>query len=209
MSLVPAHVRDSVVRRVLRDAQKAGWENLSQQAKAQWYDRWMSEDAVGGIIAGYVGPTRVRVWLKDGPLKHYANATHGVGEYARFLNVSGPTPKRIAQAVLGPQWSIQADSVEIKPLRFTAIHGDQHASVAFGPSRKFRDLLWAALVTAADPTTMGRSVVAIVETEVDPTPESDRVVQKRLATRCGVELTWISIAHSLDSEEEERLPSVG
>lgn len=194
MVTVPPHARDAVVRRVYRDAQKAGWEHLTQDAKARWYDRWTSDDHVGGILAGHLGHERVRAWLKDGPLKHYANARSGVGPYARFADVTGPTPQRVADAVLGNGWVVDETSITTKPLRFQATHGDDWAVVAYGPNRKFRDLLWAAVNDAVDVRTPSRAVVAIVDDDIAPTPQSERNVQQRIADRCDIEIRWVALS---------------
>jgi hypothetical protein len=191
---VPTHVRDTVIRRVYRDAQNDGWEHLSQQAKARWYDRWAADEHVGGILSGYVGPERVRTWLKDGPLKHYANARHGIGPYARFADITGPTPQQIADAVLGPRWTVNDRSVATKPLRFHATRGDDGAAVAYGPARKFRDLLWAALNDTVDVRAPSRAVIAVIEEPVAPTPQSERDVQQRLAAQCQIGVHWVSFA---------------
>lgn len=191
---VPRNARDAVIRRVYADAQKAGWEHLTQDAKARWYDRWTSDEQVGGILASHLGPERVRTWLKDGPLKHYATARSGIGPYAKFADVTGPTPQRVAKAVLGKSWAVDESTITTKPLRFQATRGDDRAVVAYGPSRKFRDLLWAALNDAVDVRTPSRAVVAIVDDDISPTPHSERHQQQRIADRCNIEIRWAALS---------------
>jgi hypothetical protein len=192
--LVPADIRARVIRRVYADADRLGWDSLPASARSDQYDAWVSDPAVGGMLAGFLEKGRVRTWLKDNPMKHYANAKHGVGSYAAYADSTGPTPSRVADAALGRGWQVVDSSVREKPLRFFAQRGEAMAAVAYGPSRKFRDLLWAALNDAVDPGAPTRSFVVIVDDHVSPTSESDRVQQRLLSDRCGIELRWISFA---------------
>lgn len=194
MSRLPEHVRAAVIQRVYADADRVGWDALPAPAKSTQYDRWTADPHIGGILSGYLEAERIRTWLKDNPLKHYTNAKHGVGTYARYANVTRPTPSRVASAALGRDWQVDETSVRDKPLRFRAVHGDEHAAVAYGPARKFRDLLWAALNDAVDPHSPARTLVAIVEHSLDPTSDSERTRQQQLADRCRIEVRWISMS---------------
>ena len=195
---VPQQVRDKVIRRVYADADRAGWANLPAPQRSRMYDRWVEDPDVGGLLSGYLESERVRVWLKDNPMKHYAAAKHGIGTYATYASVTGPTPDRVAARALGIGWEIDPHSVSDKPLRFRASRDDDIGLVVYGPSRKFRDLLWAALNRSVEPCGPDRVVVLVVEDVISPTPEYERGRQQLLADRCGFELAWSSFAAGAD-----------
>lgn len=160
------------------------------------YDKWTADPQVGGLLSGYMDAERVRTWLKDGPMKHYANARHGVGPYAEYATTSGPTPQRVAIAALGDGWTVDGGSVRTKPIRFRATGPDGGAAtVAYGPSRKFRDPLWAALNDAVDRATPQRCVIVVSETSTSPASPTERREQRALADRCDLEIRWVEFAN--------------
>lgn len=196
---LPPEVRDKVIRRMYSDADEAGWANLPAVDRSRMYDRWAEDPELRGLLSGYLEPERVRTWLKDNPMKHYAAAKHGIGTYAVYATVTGPTPARVLARSLGDGWDIDPKSVSDKPLQFRASRDEDNALVVYGPSRKFRDLLWAALNRAVEPCGPDRVVVLVVEDVVAPTPVFERRRQRLLADRCGVELKWSSFGAGDDA----------
>jgi hypothetical protein len=122
-------------------------------------------------------------------LQEYENAIHGLGRYGHLAPRLGPSPAQAAKAALGAGWKVVQGSERTKPLRFRAIGPyEQSAAVAYGPARKFKDLLWAGLLGATEPETPGRVVVLITEPPAEPTPKAERDWHRKLARRCGLEL---------------------
>lgn len=186
---IPAETRDRVIREVYRQAAAMGWQSLPAAAKSTQYDRWAAADEIGGVLVRFMREDRIRVWLKDGPLKEYGNATHGLGRYGHLAPRLGPSPAQAAKAALGAAWQVVAGSERTKPLRFRA-NGphDRAAAVAYGPARKFKDLLWAGLLEAEGRDAPDRVVLLITERPAEPTPRPERDWQKRVAVRCGLEI---------------------
>lgn len=188
MSRVPEDVRRRVIEFVYRQASEAGWQVLTQVEKGQMYDRWVTESAVGGQLHGYVKPDRLRTWLKNGPMKAYADAVAGVGPYAKFSSWEGATPAKAVRAALGTGWAADLSSASVKPLRVAA-HNEEGQSVklVYGASGKFKELLWAGLNCVVD----GDEDVRILVLEnFGPVPSSERRRQSKLAETCGLTVTW-------------------
>lgn len=186
---IPVQTRDRVIREVYQQAAAVGWQSLPAATKSAQYDRWVAAPEVGGVLVRFMPEDRIRVWLKDGPLKEYGNATHGLGRYGHLAPRLGPSPAQAAFAALGPGWTIIEGSERTKPLRFRATGSDEScAGVAYGPARKFKDLLWACLVEATEPEAPDRVMVLVSEPPAEPTPKAEREWHQRLARRCGVEL---------------------
>ena len=196
MTRIPTELRAQVIRRVYADADRIRWNTQSPNVRSSQYDRWVSDPQVGGILSVFIELGRVRIWLKDNPLKHYLNAKHGVGPYAPYADITGPTPSLVASTTLGNGWQVVQGTIRDKPLRFQAGREDAHAAVAYGPSPKFRDLIWSALNDAISPTAPPRSVVAVIDEHEAPTSDSERFRQQRMADRCSIEVKWISFASS-------------
>jgi hypothetical protein len=186
---IPSETRDRVIREVYSQAAAMGWQSLPAATKSAQYDRWAAAREVGGVLVRFMPEDRLRVWLKDGPLKEYGNAIHGLGRYGHLAPRLGPSPAQAAKAALGSSWRVVQGSERTKPLRFRAIGPhEQSAVVAYGPARKFKDLLWASLLGATEPETPCRVVVLITEPPAEPTPQAERDWHRKLARRCGLEL---------------------
>lgn len=195
MARVPDEVRGEIARRVYRQAARLDWPTMAQEEKGRWYDRWANDPEIGGLLFGYVTPDRIRLWLKDGPLKAYTQATAGVGPYAKYAPQVGTSPANAVRAALGPGWSPDEGTVEVKPLRVVAIRdtdGIRHR-VVYGPAQNFKDLLWAALVDSDDD---GHPVTILVLENAGAVPTAEREVHKSLASRCHVNVTWSAVGRT-------------
>ncbi len=186
----PPEVRDKVIRRVYAEAVEMDWQSLPAPRKSAQYDRWVADKDVGGVLARFMPEDRIRVWLKDGPLKEYGNATHGMGPYAELAPRLGPTPAQAVKAAFGDGWNPVAGTERIKPLGVDARGpDDEHGVVVYGPARKFPALVWAALVAAVDrDLPPDRAVVLVTERPAEPTPTINRRWQSRIADHCRVGL---------------------
>lgn len=194
--LVPDHVRDEVVPIIYREALGMRWESLPQVDRSRAYNVWAARPDVGGILAGHLGsPDRVRPWLKDGPLKHFTSARAGVGAYAKYVESTESLPDRITRAILDDGWVPIEGSQRSKPLRFVVAHGDDKMTIIHGPSRKFRDLVWAAVCLRVDePVTSPVPSIVVTEPAGEPVPPSERKRQQSIADQCGLTLCWLELA---------------
>lgn len=186
---IPTEVRDRVIKEVYRQAAAMGWQSLPSPRKSAQYDTWVASHEVGGVLVRFMPEDRIRVWLKDGPMKEYGNAVHGLGRYGQLAPRLGPSPQQAANAVLGGSWAVIDGSERTKPLRFEASGPeDATAVVAYGPSRKFKDLLWAGLIEAESDDPPERVMILVTERPAEPTPRTERKWQEQIARRCDLEI---------------------
>lgn len=71
---VPDEIRESVRRILWAQAEALGWSDLPATAKTRHYEHWTQDPQVGGVLARYMDPPRVRVYLKDAVFKPYSRA---------------------------------------------------------------------------------------------------------------------------------------
>jgi hypothetical protein len=71
MSLVPSDIRNQVRDRVWRQAREMGWIEMSLPDKATQYAHWVADPEVGGLLAKFMEPRAIRVYLKDTIVKQY------------------------------------------------------------------------------------------------------------------------------------------
>ena len=85
---VPDSVREALRRELWNQAEALGWTDLSAADKTRHYEHWTQDPNIGGVLAQYMDPPRVRVYLKDAIFKPYSRARLGDwGRCARALGV--------------------------------------------------------------------------------------------------------------------------
>lgn len=69
---VPKDVREKIRQALWESADNLNWVSLADSDKANWYGIWSKNADFGGVLAHYMDPRRVRVYIKDSLLKPYA-----------------------------------------------------------------------------------------------------------------------------------------
>lgn len=185
--LLPVKQLESVVTAVYADADAADWTTLPPTEHTRAYVRWVEDPRVGGILTKFMSPEAARSWLKDGPMKEYANARRGLGRYARFGRQGGTSASDVAIEALGKGAAVLDGSSGVKPLHCTAT--DAAGGVAYitwGEAKNFRNLLWAALRVAV--TDGVPAHIVVLEPPGLTTPSSEVKAQRVLTDRCGLHL---------------------
>lgn len=185
--LLPGDQLAVVVTSLYNHADAKGWATLSPGDRSRLYTGWVDDPSVGGILTRYMTPEAARAWIKDGPMKEYARASRGAGRYARFGRSGGTTPLDVIRVALGDGAEVEPGTSSLKPFSCQArtSSGDL-AYVTWGTSRNFRDLLWAAVKSAALETLPAHIVV--MEPPGHETPNDERKRQQAIANRCDVAL---------------------
>lgn len=193
MAGVPSSIEASVARAIFADMAELGWSGLSHSRRSEQYARWIKAADVGGRLTAYMPEERARVWIKDGPVKEWRRALAGIGRYAGMVE-GGTRPGDVVRRVLGADWTLDEDSVRVKPLRVRAYNHaeDQEVILVWGPSRDLKHLLWSALVAAARGDSE-RWHVAVVGTFTHPIAADERAFNQRLAARVQVPLTHVEL----------------
>lgn len=186
---LPAPIRERLLIEIYQQANDMDWEFLSNTEKTHQYRRWIEDPKVGGVLLAYGPEKDARVWIKDVPMKEYARAQEGIGNYVRYAVNRFQGPEEIVRAACGSGWVMKPDSVGEKPNHCYAVTEDATRYICWGRAGNFRDLVWAALNEAIDSTE--RPAIVITTRNGETVSTADRTRQERLALRCGADLRYL------------------
>lgn len=189
---LPESVERQVVRTLFLEAELIRWEFLSTHARSKQYSLWLASPSVGGLLQNFMSLEDARVWIKDGPMKEFARATNGLGKHADLVTRRLPPPSEIVARCLGPGWNVDMDSLQIKPLRIRAHREDHRSTLAWGPLRDFKHLVWAALQARASGDRDAWTLCVTAPFE-NPTPRNVQAHNERIVTSCNLEVVHILI----------------
>ncbi|CAD6513831.1 hypothetical protein LMG27952_00790 [Paraburkholderia hiiakae] len=68
---MPKEIRDRIRQKIWDKADELGWATLSDADRTIWYENWSKDKDVGGALAHFMDPRKVRVYIKDSLLKPY------------------------------------------------------------------------------------------------------------------------------------------
>lgn len=189
-TLLPANQLAAIVTALYADADDHGWTHLPPAEHTRLYTKWIDDPRVGAILTTYMTPEQARSWIKDGPMKEYANARRGTGRYARFGRHGGTNANDVAIAALGPGAKIIDASEGVKPPHCQATDAaGEPAYLAWGYAKNFRNLLWAALRAAITNKLSGHIVV--LEPPGHTTPTAESATHKAMTSRCQLHLHYL------------------
>lgn len=181
---------ESLRRRILLDmystADELDWEFLGNPGKTAQYRRWFDASDIGGELRRFASDQDVRVWIKDVPMKEYARAHEGIGNFVPYVRRRFRGADEIVQFFCGADWSVVRDSVEGKPNHCHATDGKATRYICWGKAGVLKDLIWAALNEGIDSPT--RPGVVITTRDGETIPQRARERHALLANRCGVDL---------------------
>jgi len=69
---IPGQIREEIKKHLWDEADRLEWAALSAKDKARYYSMWTETKEIGGRLAGFMDPRKVRVYIKDTLLKSYA-----------------------------------------------------------------------------------------------------------------------------------------
>lgn len=150
MSVIPETVRRTVIRNIYRKADELGWDGLSAVDRTAWYNRWVDDEMLGGVLTRYMPRERARMWIKDVPMKHYNRARSGIGPYADLVSTPLPSAYDIARIALGEDWTVLSGTLREKPNRCQVTDGQGQMLMIWGAPRNLKSLVWAGLNARVD-----------------------------------------------------------
>ena len=156
------------------------------------------------ILTKYMTPEQARSWIKDGPMKEYANARRGTGRYARFGRQGGTDASDVAAAALGLGAKVLDGSEGVKPPHCYATDAaGERAYIAWGHSKNFRNLLWAALRNAVADQVPAH--IVILEPPGHSTPTAESAGHLAMTCRCQLHLHYLPevIGEVRDSQADD------
>lgn len=68
---LPDDIRTAIRDRIWRKADELGWNCLTDTDRSHYYGRWTTDSEIGGQLAHFMDPRKVRVYIKDTLLKPY------------------------------------------------------------------------------------------------------------------------------------------
>jgi len=190
---VPREQIDSVVKALYVAADRLDWEHLPASTRTGYYDDWIGDAEIGGVLTRYMSSENARSWIKDGPMKEYGRARLGTGRYAKFGAMPGPAPQLLVTHALGNAATVIAGSVGVKPLHCIASTDKGATYIAWDAARNLRYLVWAAISHLADHPLHAAHII-IMESLESPTTHSDKLRHKRIAERCSINITYYRAA---------------
>jgi len=197
MGDIPEAVRRDLIAAVYRHADQLDWDSLTQADRSSWYDRWVEEPAIGGVLTRFIPLERARVWLKDVPMKHYSRARSGVGPYSDLVTRRLPGPEGVATQVFGPSWHVIDGTLQEKPNRCRITDTRAQRLMIWGLPKNMHALVWAGLNSAID----GEPSPAIVVTTLQGQPISHGERQRHIALgeRVGIEVLHTTLRPIIQS----------
>lgn len=172
---LPDDVRDRLRDLIWERATTLGWSGLADTERSRHYEQWTRESAIGGTLAHYMDPRKVRVYIKDSLLKPY--------ERARI--------SRTEQDILAV---LDIDRTLIVVHRYFKPHGTRFINgqiIAWGKSRDWKLILMAMYErTALDPS--NSSFGAVLLESGNTADDGTRILVRGAATRLGIaRVEWI------------------
>ncbi len=189
MSRIPRHIREEISRSILKRAVEIGWEDLPNSKRSSYYEEWASNPKIGGRLSDYVPPERIRVWIKDGPMKEFKRAKRGLGPYADLAPKAQKHEEEISEKALGQGWQVVDGSIRVKPNRFDAERDDERVTVLWGTRIDLKHLVWAWL-NHRHPEDCR---LVLVKTQAEPLASTTRAKHDVLAKRLGTEIRYVSL----------------
>jgi hypothetical protein len=74
---VPKEIREKIQEKIWDKADELDWSRLSDLDRAIWYENWSKDNDIGGVLAHFMDPRKVRVYIKDSLLKPYLRTQLG------------------------------------------------------------------------------------------------------------------------------------
>lgn len=186
---LPADVREEVSRTILARATEMGWDDLTLSERSEVYSQWIDDAEIGGKLTHYLPRERIRVWIKDGPMKEFSRAKRGLGSLANYVDQPSQLESTLATRLLGPSWQVRHDSIRVKPARFIASDGTTDVTILWGPTKDLKHLVWAWLNASSASETR----IAVIETSREPVTADEGTNHERIASRLGTEITHVRV----------------
>jgi hypothetical protein len=172
---IPDDARDRVRDLLWSRASELGWSELADTERSKYYERWTRDLRIGGVLAHYMDPRKVRVYIKDSLLKPYERARVSGTEQQVLYNLGVYAEVGVAQRYIKPHG-----------LRF-----DDGRIISWGKSRDWKLILMAMHERATLST--GSSPFAVVLLESGKTSDvATRMMVRDAGQKLGItRLEWL------------------
>ncbi|NIY67138.1 hypothetical protein [Streptomyces malaysiensis] len=191
MSEIDEEIRGEVLSEVYRQIEDLDWDGLSARERSRYYERWVNDPLIGDKLARFIPREKVRVWIKDGPVKELPRVRNGIGPNAKYASRRYPTADQIARQVLGSEWRADLDTLDIKPTRCVVKGPGSERLMMWAPTQNLQDLVWAGINAKVDDRPEPLLIIGL--TQGQRLDESERARQRLIAGVAGLELTHTTL----------------
>lgn len=189
MSKLPKHIREDISRIVLKCAAEVGWDDLSNNRKSDFYEAWAADPKIGGRLAEYIPTERIRVWIKDGPMKEYKRAIRGLGSYADLVPEMKRYEEIICRKIMGSDYLPLRSSIDVKPNRFDAESANDLVTIIWGNVIDLKHMVWAWL----NHPNAAHARLVLINSRTEPLTSTVRSCTERLEKRLGTQINYLTI----------------
>lgn len=187
MSEIDEEIRGEVLSEVYRQIEELDWDGLSSRERSRCYERWVNDPLIGDKLARFIPREKVRVWIKDGPVKELPRVRNGIGPNAKYASRRYPTADQIAQQVLGLDWRANLDTLGIKPTQCVVKGpGSDERLMMWAPPQNLQDLVWAGINAKVDDRPEPLLIIGL--TQGQRLSEGEQARQRHVAGVAGLEL---------------------
>ncbi|GAA2824332.1 hypothetical protein GCM10010441_56000 [Kitasatospora paracochleata] len=191
MSIIDEDIRREVIAEVYRQVDELDWDGMSQRERADRYVNWIDDPLVGGKLTRFIARDRVRVWIKDGPIKELPRARFGIGPYARFVVSRYPEMEEIARQAFGIDWVADRRTLGVKPNRCLVRGPGPDILMIWGPDTSLAELTWGGINARVD---RGAEPIIVVTTpQGTRLSEGEKHRHRLLAGVAGIELRHLTL----------------
>jgi hypothetical protein len=172
---IPKEIRDGLRRKLWVIADEIGWLTLGDTERSRHYEMWTRDPSIGGALAHFMDPRKVRVYIKDSLLKSYARERLLASEGVIWRALGLPFPADVAEAFIKPHGKRLNDGKVI----------------CWGKSRDWKLVLMATFDRGS--SCPGAIPFGAVLVETGPTSKrSKRLLITKAAKGLGIQhITWL------------------
>lgn len=105
---IPDVVFKRLKERLWAAADQMNWQTLADQDKSAFYEQWLRDPAVGGVLSRYLDTGNIRVYIKDTIMKPYhRERIKDFAPVARLLSLDSDAP--VSETYIKPHGRRLAD----------------------------------------------------------------------------------------------------
>ena len=178
MTRLSAQVRDAVRDTLWAICDDIGWMSLPDTERANYYQRWTVDSAIGGQLSHYMDPRKVRVYIKDSLIKPYVRARLSVNEAEVWRLLGLAVTDRPEQQFIKPHGRLMPDG----------------RIIGWGRSRDWKSVLMAVFERASEREAYSAFGVVLLESGATELLKTRKLVRDA-AMRLGIQkVVWLEVA---------------
>jgi hypothetical protein len=172
---IPKAIRDGIRQGLWTIADEIGWSTLGDTERSRYYELWTRDPRIGGELAHFMDPRKVRVYIKDSLLKSYGRERLLASENVIWGALGLPIPSQVAQTFIKPHGRRLHDGKVI----------------CWGKSRDWKLILMAVFDRGSSHA--GATAFGAVLVETGPTSKkSKRLLVTNASRRLGIQhIAWL------------------